>query len=110
MATIYRVENGDGEGPYRSRCGKGIFIVRKHHNLEKHPMPNMWPNEDWCFGFSSLQLLDQWFGGYLNELQEKGFNVVAYEAPKDYYEHINRQSIFNKEESEYLGVVENALQ
>jgi len=113
VTTIFRIENENGDGPYRGTYGSNDWGT-KRHNDASHPTPL---EEDWeslllgtvsdiapfRFGFKDLDQLLKWFSqSELDKLYKLGYNVVtidlhpqqvwmgktqiAYEKWSDYYE------------------------
>ena len=92
IATVYRVEDGSGSGPYAVLGYDGVHGVnwdREAHG-RLHPTPartflyelqgkGLTPR----FGFSSRRQLQRWFSRTdLENLKAKGFDVVRHRVPR----------------------------
>lgn len=88
---FYRVENGEGLGPYVGQGGdKSLQEMHRSHNwdLENHPSPyedegirNQFRADMHLCGSSSLEKLMEWFEGFGQVLDEAGYRVYVYDAP-----------------------------
>jgi hypothetical protein len=107
---IYRVETESGRGPYVDLDGLGYNCGSVHH------APNPWEDCDlkpeWCnlmrngegeafyFGFSTPQLLLDWFhsGDFHREAENAGYRVSVVEVLGRVF-HGTYQSIFERSKS-----------
>lgn len=117
---VYRVENQDGCGPYRtgSLRGKqhevGEWLNSQYVKLDeirhKRPMPYSdgifeHTDDDYC-GFHGIKKLRQWFTKEeLQKLQEAGFQINKYKVPKELVIDGNRQVMFRKKAAKKLATV-----
>jgi hypothetical protein len=88
MATVYRIENEHGEGPYRAECPKSRALLRHHSKEETR---DRWPvpwndtgigRDEHCnerCAFTSLRKLRQWFTEVeIRRLADMGFAIVRH--------------------------------
>lgn len=79
-ATVYRVENRRGQGPYITGWkGKGGWALGYLHSDARHPGPIQSFGKQYrgfLYGFESMQALYKWFGGYLPRLLSDGYKIV----------------------------------
>lgn len=98
---VYRVQhNRNGEGPYGD-FHPAIDGIMYAHNDDKHPGPR---NElsgmkwDWShgqlFGFSSREMLDEWFKGWKYRLHEAGYVIKVFKVQSDKICHGYHQLCF----------------
>jgi len=104
MATILRVQNSNGDGPYRSFCDcPELKDMLDRHNLteEEHPTP---PddgfygsrNDSFYHGFADMDQLQSWFtDGELDILDKNGYEVVTLHDV-DMVETLDHQVIFRR--------------
>jgi hypothetical protein len=99
---LYRIEDKDGIGPYRTnirsarRFSEEISDV--HTGCRKHPV--MYPKDTFEIGrcaMGSLPLLHEWFRGFLGKLKYHKFKVAIYRVSKHSDRHTgdNRQYTFD---------------
>lgn len=85
---IYRIENGDGKGPYTGwGHGKGHNLAVIHTD-NAHPGPytsfHRTPEADEKFAFPSMRALFAWFGGWLPVMLRDGFKVKVIDLNYDH--------------------------
>ena len=83
---VYRIENGDGKGPYTGwGHGKGHNLAIVHTDDTIHPGPwvsfHRGVKDGEKFAFASMQLLFRWFGGYLPLMLCDGFQIKVIDLP-----------------------------
>lgn len=116
MVKLYRVENVDGEGMYRSSAPD--LTLSEMQDYDRHPTPNkdtmlrqgvirllgLDPYDNFVeyskwlqfkYGFVSLDQMRAWI--YANEwrkaLHEKGFYISVYECDEKYFVAGNTQAV-----------------
>jgi len=104
--VVYRVENIDGEGPYRANVlgYKMDEMMKAHNESSYHKDPHedigipLWrkANSQFVCGFHSLELLKKWFNGYEEVLHSNGYKISVYST--DIMEKGDRQCVFLKNE------------
>ena len=118
MNIVYRVEHETISVYKNKNIGQGCYVNRpieadwyermreEHANSYIHP--NIWVDGMECFTdrengdiyyccFSSIELLETWFEGYLDLLAEEGFIVVEYTLNEEAKEGYSRkQSMFSE--------------
>lgn len=106
LITIYRIENGDGLGPY---VGADHWMWQtKMHIPPNNPSPCQDPGlkENWdqarCheykYGFKSLEQLGEWFSPKeLKRLHRLGFEIKTYRVLKSQCFIGTKQLMFHKE-------------
>lgn len=110
MATVFRIEDSEGRGPYgpnRPHSERADQLIYSHNDCEKHPTPWFDGDLGWkiskyehsrrqqnlpksvlLYGFESMTQLFNWFSmDDLHTLREIGFVVKTFEVPS---EHILR--------------------
>ena len=101
--SMFRVEKACGTGPYAEEeqhpMLKHMYAV---HGDADHPEPwddplleQIYPDER-C-GFPTLCMLEEWFAGYEDPLEECGYRIVCYSVPRQYVRFGLKQSVFLKE-------------
>lgn len=101
---VYRIEK-DGVGPYRNWDIDLIDMTGEDnvHNDSNHPSP--WEDAeissitmDYLCACPSLEKLREWFDGYLEILDENGFNIYRIKVKKRILGKSKRQCFFKKED------------
>lgn len=86
MQTVYRLENDKNIGPYQSPPEYEEWysdMMREHMN---NAHPNKWEDfskgheDEYVYGFSSLEGVKSWFKGYLPQLLKAGFKIMTYNS------------------------------
>lgn len=113
---IWRIENENGGGMYRSGHNDFGTIAAEVGDWasDRHPSPiwddalgwgDICPYERdlWKFGFASLSQMRQWVykAKWRRSLDEIGFSLVCYRVPDEYGRRSNFQAIFRHD----LGVI-----
>lgn len=108
---FYRVENGDGEGPYRCEAPTPNFN-RRPTVCKRHPVPSddtllvdnfykrtkmsIYSCDSWLFGFTDLDQLTFWFTEKDRKALEKdGFKVSVYRLKKRFVVTGKAQSLMH---------------
>jgi hypothetical protein len=96
---VYRVENRDGEGPYRA------FLPNEMYDWNHHPSPRedgIEFQEYHYFGFCSKEQLYKWFRyPWVNRtLNREGYRLVTYQVSKNYIILGENQLVFTKAEAQ----------
>lgn len=118
---VYRLEDRDGEGPYRSPYTDLRQQMMDEHDNEwrgneyqstKHPSAGrdfLWfqAGVDYC-GFASPGEVSRWFEGYLDGLLAEGYVIAEYEIDPAKVKHGREsdQLAFPLREAERIGEVE----
>lgn len=117
---IYRIEDCEGNGPYRGHyLGSVLEMHREHFRSDYHTAPSydfsypvfqhrasisgifkpQGPNPEYFYGCSSITLLERWFRGFTSSLEKNKFRIMEYEVPE--YDvivsHSGRQIAFKKD-------------
>lgn len=90
---VFRVENGQGHGPYTfvAETDAEQFVRQKmserHNDSPEHPawardFNDIWGRPEMVSGFDSMESLRSWFGEWLGPLEKAGFSIVKYEGVK----------------------------
>ncbi len=96
---VYRVENEQGEGPYKHTIRKNGQRIGAAHWDDAHPGPTE-DGLDWAvfgyeapfseseytdkvFGTNSLESLLAWFDGWWDVLERHGYSAEEYEVPDE---------------------------
>lgn len=106
MAKVYRIENTDGIGPYRSF--NGAYFINTDIKLNRPgPYSDIGPEfdtwgsaiENYYFGFESLEALLTWFDSTeeLFILKRHNFTCNVYDIPIDVIKRGRCQLAFLKE-------------
>ena len=83
MATIWRVQNDNGDGPYRGNY-QTLKMLYDHNNIASHP--SAWydplikrePKNEERHGFKNMESLQSWFSKIeILMLKDYGFHVVT---------------------------------
>lgn len=98
---VYRIENSEGVGPYRSDEFMDLLDEMKNAHCDEETHPNLlhdgladvWSEAHIC-AFDSMKKLSRWFNGYLPLLLSLGFKVKSYETSEYHYGLSRKQLIF----------------
>lgn len=114
---VVRVENAQGEGPYRARRSPAWNL--SDMNWDTHPTPSAdaglsywWDNLDYrecgkyVFAFRDTNQLSEWFykEEWVYELRESGFALATYEVPSPFVRVGERQAVFIRDHSHLLAI------
>ena len=92
---VFRVENKNGYGPYRNPNQTAKFWLRMNSHVRSKGRDNVpppwadiqaWDNltddeqSNFCFGFTSLNQLKDWFNDVLLGLFKEGYRIKKYEV------------------------------
>lgn len=85
MITVYRVEDEEGIGPYKSSSSSVVEYLRCHNLMwDTHPSilidAGVYSDNYYC-GFRNHEQLLSWFDSKLGILHRHGFKVAAYRVP-----------------------------
>ena len=103
---VYRMENRNGRGPYRSLSEPARWLRDEHgislYDDDLHPVPPddgvPFPPWEGSFGFASREALDRWFPKEARQLlREKGQHVTVYEVPENMVEQGRNQLVFHRD-------------
>jgi len=126
VVTVFRVENEDGTGPYRT----GFSELCDAHRNAGHPPPDLDPapvdgmyettrayssdptsskvlydveryrvldiNPDEVCALPTVERLAEWFEGFGERLDARGYSVVEYDVPPEHVRHGKHQTVFRK--------------
>jgi len=108
MATVYRVQNKDGHGPYRcigdSPIGYGSEFYERCQDVYLCPGPVIdfgfgFYASDYVFGFPKIEALHVWFGwDMLSYLFTCGFSIVEIETDEVIVSRSRRQCVIPKKD------------
>lgn len=115
---IWRIEDENGEGMYRSSSRNvGEVDDTESWSSARHPCPNFddglgWSDIDcderdlWKFGFATLSQMRQWVyrAKWRRGLDEIGFSLVCYSVPDEFGRRSNFQAIFRADLAERVEV------
>jgi hypothetical protein len=111
MRFIYRVENDDGNGPYRN-INEDVFpssvYYGRHANL-RHPTPYRDSllkrlDRDECCGFISVEQFRKWFNKEdRKRLVKHNFHITLYRANS--YRLGEYQAVFKKSSSDLVKTI-----
>lgn len=88
---VYRIEMEDSTGPFQPDTDEmRIFQYESHFEKEAFSAPG-WKSsgmsriksDEFC-GCQSLALLKEWFGNYVDFLEDQGFGVAVYSVPAEH--------------------------
>lgn len=81
---VYRVENKDGEGPYRGPTNDWFnWQTRSHNHLPTAPSEDLPTGRGWICGFKDKAQLNRWFTKKeLLNLRKIGYRVKRISAAK----------------------------
>lgn len=99
---MFRVEKPCGAGPYvGTDDDPRLSHMYAVHGDEDHPEPwddpmleQIYPDEN-C-GFPTLCVLEDWFAGYEDLLDECGYSIVVYSVPLQSVRYGSKQAVFLK--------------
>lgn len=89
---IYRVENANGEGPYRASLTRSLPASLSNPYDPNRPSPVIeglkyppWPSERSTFAFANKSQVLHWFGDAKRGrwLSKYGYYLATYEIPED---------------------------
>ena len=100
---IFRIEHpSDGFGPYTTYHNYDDKGMRAAHcDQSSHPNPYVdlklfyFEKSIHC-GFNSQENLEKWFHGYLDNLNNNGFQMVIYEGPAYKVSERTGQTLFDR--------------
>jgi hypothetical protein len=95
---VYRIEDSDGYGPFRhpdgrARCLSGVIFNNRHHPVPVDDGINGMHRLDVC-GFISIDAAIDWFGKYVDKLEEEGVYLSVYKIKKKFVKFGKRQVCF----------------
>jgi hypothetical protein len=112
---IYRVQHKEyGYGPYSylwnniEGCDEYLKIraeiIDDHSNISTHPAPcdddmKSFLYGKYYYGFESLEMLHNWFSGWLQTLYKFGFKIYELEVDSEYVEFGSKQVAFIKSQA-----------
>lgn len=112
MLQVYRVEDEDGVGPYRSDKNYVAFALFGGDALSNGARPCPWYDnlkqfgDSHFFGFESMEQLLEWFPREcLQRLFDAGFRVRVYAVAPDYVMRGGKQVAFIKDQARQLREV-----
>lgn len=107
MYTIYRIENSEGNGPYRSYHSHRLNLLIEHSVPLTHPnnrddlsgkmLLNQQIKKLYC-ACPSKQLLYKWFYGWITKLKKENFFVVKITVSNYIMGNSGRQCFFKQED------------
>ena len=115
MDTVYRVQHKEtGKGPYCTPLVSGAIVdMSDRHSDDRlgHPTGHNEPliqrgaRHDERFGFTSIDLLINWFGRYLDMLAKHDFEIVRLSGVTITAEG-EKQCLFEKESETITEIIE----
>lgn len=115
MATVYRIEDADNDGPY---CGANacshMFDRRRHNNNDTHAGYSQDKGlhtviddiEPYKFAFATKKQLKKWFDvGEREILDGFGFKVVKYKMKAKHRVKTKLQAVFLPDKAEEVGCI-----
>lgn len=110
MPFVYRIENAEGDGPYRKANNLSIPM----YCSDDHPNPVLeselnWlfldDREEWYFGFNSMEQLNRWFYDeeWLYEMHSAGFRITVWDVPFEGLYTSRSQAIFIREDADLVA-------
>ena len=110
LIDIWRVENSEGDGPYKG--GSHVAKLLEEIPTAQAPLP-MQDNKllgifgravtypGYSFGFSSLESYNAWFSNpkHQNALKESGYFLAQYQVNQHSIRHGSAQLLFKKEDA-----------
>jgi hypothetical protein len=109
---VFRVEDGDGTGPYTDGALKAVWRVISAHNSSYYHTGiysdvDMFTYKHKC-GCSSIEQLVKWFHGWAELLNENGYLLVVYSVAEEFVLHgrSGRQLAFDSRFAKKLCTLE----
>jgi hypothetical protein len=92
MRKVYRIEDNNGDGPYkRTNTGtaRECYYAHNEDDDDSHPGPCFTTGPNYMqfhefSGCSTLEGLREWFGEFYEGLLEEGYSMVVYDVDEEY--------------------------
>lgn len=114
---VFRIENENGNGPYKDISVTKTSDPEKNPNAESehdlgliyHMHSSKIPyTKEYKFGFSSLDKLKSWFhdNSDIEKMSLNGFKIAVYEAPLNHTLSSEHQTIYNEKSSKLINIID----